>query len=263
MDGSDLQPLKSVVYLAVLREQNSRILREFAASYQSLRKFHPDVPVIVYHHNLLAAELDSLDRLENLRCIPIAVDGPERLSEQRYLELEAWNFPELLTRSAKIDALLLTPGDTLFLDTDTEVLASLGDCFNSDKPWMHLSEGRFVDHQRNLRGSLSEVPWQALGWQGDAERMQVYDSGSIYVPQAYKMHLYRAKELLWRMATSPADDRSDNPFDEQMAISIALQEATDYELSAIAPRVYHYWEEKYDKAGDWYGRVHGLDAATP
>ena len=76
--------------------------------------------------------------------------------------------------------------------------------------------------------------------------------------QACKHHLYLAKQLLWRQL-GPADQ---DQLDEQMALSIALQESVQYQLPEIAPRVYHYSREKRDKQGDWYQRVHGSPAAV-
>lgn len=263
MSSSVLPPLKSVAYLVVLREQNSQILNEFAASYESLRRFHPDLQVMVYHHHLMSSEIDYFNGLKNVMCFPIGIDCSGRFEENRYLELHGWSFPELYVLAAKIDVLLMTPGDTLFLDTDTEVLASLDECLDSDQPWMHKSEGRFVDHERDFSSLLDSVHWSTFGWKGDLEKLTVYNSGSIYVPQSFKHCLYGAKELLWAMAQLPGKDRGDNRLDEQLAVSVALQEAVDYQLQEIAPRVYHYRLEKYDKVGDWYHRVHGPESCSP
>ena len=254
MEDNALHPVKCVAYLVMLREQNSRILAEFAVSYKSLRRFHPDLPVVVYHHNLMGAELDYLEQLEGVRCVPIGLDAGRMFSEQRYREAEGWNFPELFALTAKIDAMLLTPGDTLFLDTDTEVVAPLDECLSSDTPWMHMAEGHPEGDTRDL---FAQIPWQAMGWRGDLRRMRIYDAGSIYVPQACKHHLYLAKQLLWSQLR-PADQ---DQLDEQMALSIALQESVQYQLPEIAPRVYHYSREKRDKQGDWYQRVHGFRGA--
>ena len=120
-----LPPLKSITYLVVLREQNPQILNEFLHSYRSLRRFHPDIPVLVYHENLTLEQLNFIRPLSGVMDFPIAVDCSGRFQPHRFRMKNGWGFPELYVLASKLDVLLLTPGDTLFLDTDTEVRAPL------------------------------------------------------------------------------------------------------------------------------------------
>lgn len=256
MRGESPTHTERVVYLVALRQQNSRILNEFAASLASLRRFHPDVPVTVYHSNVDAHTLEYFRGLPGVRPTPIGIDYSGRFAENNYLERHGWVFPELYVLAAKIDTLLLTPGNTLFLDTDTEVLAPLDDCFGSDVPWMYEFEGMFTDPDRNQKSVLEQVDFETFGWRGDPDRLAIYNSGAVYVPQRLKPELYKAKEFLWCLGQIPADERGDNRLDEQLALSVALQEAVGYEMRELAPRVYHYWLEKYEKFGEWYERVH-------
>lgn len=148
MSTRELPPLKSVAYTIVMRGSPSNLLNEFDASYRSLRRFHPDVQVMVYYHNLNALELEYCASLSGVMTFAIGVDpsAPQSVNQIH----------------AKLDALLLTPGDTLFLDTATEVFASLDECFRSELPWLH----------------------------------DVDDVSSLYVPESWTDHLYTAKMLL-------------------------------------------------------------------
>jgi hypothetical protein len=247
-----LPPLRSVAYLVVLREQNPHVLDELAHSFASLRRLHPDLPVLVYHDSLEPEQLEWLCALSGVIDMPIGVDRSGRFARNRYAERRGWTFPELHVLAAKIDVLLLTPGDTLFLDTDTEVRSSLCDVLEREQPAMYESEGLLVEHERDLRGVLAAIQWRNLGWQGDRARLAMFNSGAIWVPQRWKVCLYRAKELLWSLTTLPAAGRGDNRLDEQIALSIALQEACGGELGEVAPRVYHFWREKYESGARWY-----------
>ena len=80
----------------------------------------------------------------------------------------------------------------------------------------------------------------------------MYNTGSIWVPQSFKQHLYRAKEYMWSLVALPAHERGDNRLDEQIALSIALSEANEYAVSEVAPRVYHFWRERYENEPAWY-----------
>lgn len=247
-----LPPLATVAYLVVTGQQNPQILNELLHSFATLRRFHPDLPVVVYHQNLTAEQLGFVRRLRGVIDFPIAVDATGRYAEHGFRMKGGQRFPELRVLAAKIDVLLLTPGDTLFLDTDTEVRAPLDDVLASPVPWLHESEGLMRSHARGLRSVLAATNWQALGWRGDLDRLCMFNTGSIWVPQTFKHHLYRAKEYVWSLTALPAHERGDNRLDEQIAVSIALGEATEYVLGEVAPRVYHFWRERYENAPPWY-----------
>lgn len=247
-----LPPMCSVAYLVVLREQNPQVLNEFAHSFASLREHHPDVPVLVYHDNFDVEQIEWVCGLPGVMEMPIGVDRSGRFERNRYVERHGWVFPELHVLAAKIDVLLLTPGDTLLLDTDTEVRASLDGIFGSDLPCMYESEGLLATHDRDLRSVLRAIQWHNLGWRGDQKKLAMYNSGVVWVPQAMKLHLYKAKELLWSLTNVPATERGDNRLDEQIALSIALQEASGYRLREAVPAVYHYWREKHEARTRWY-----------
>ena len=250
------KPLKSVVYLLVQGQQNPSIFNEFAYSFQSLRRFHPDLPVFVYHQNLILGEILYLRALPGVMDFPVAVDSTGRFSRNLYKETYGWKFPELEVLASKIDVILLTPGDTLFLDTDTEVKMPLDSCLASGRPMLYESEGSFNDHERDFKNTLDSIDFRRFGWIGGAGDLEVYNTGAIYVPESYKVHLYKAKELLWALGRIPGKERGDNRLDEQVAISIALGKACGGRVEEIKPIVYHYWKEKYDKQGEWFKAVH-------
>ena len=238
--------LKSVAYLLVLREQNPQLLNEFVHSFESLRRFHPELTVLVYHENTTLEQVEYLRSLPGLIDVPIAVDRSGRYRPHCVVQNDGFRFPELFVLASKIDVLLLTPGDTLFLDTDTEVMSSLNEVLVSDMPWMHESEGLLVEHDRDWQDARERVGWDSFGWRGDPDRLLMFNSGSIWVPEVCKTELYKAKLLLWSLMSVDATTRGDNRLDEQYAISIALHEASGYAMREIAPRVDHYWRERYD-----------------
>lgn len=256
--GPALPPLTAVAYLVVTGQQNPQILNEFLHSFTTLRRFHPDIPVLLYHQNLTGEQLDFVRRLRGVLDFPIAVDATGRFPEHGFRMKSGHGFPELRVLASKVDVLLLTPGDTLFLDTDTEVRAPLDDVFASPVPWLHESEGLLREHDRELASLLAATNWTAMGWRGDLERLCMYNTGSIWVPQSFKQHLYRAKEYMWSLVAVPAQDRGDNRLDEQISLSIALSEATEYAVGEVAPRVYHFWRERYENEPAWY-----LERFTP
>ena len=108
------------------------------------------------------------------------------------------------------------------------------------------------DHERELDSVLAATNFAGYGWRGDLDRLRMFNSGSIWVPQDYKAHLYRAKEFLWSLVGLPAEQRGDNRLDEQLALSIALEEACDYSVQAVSPKVYHFWMERYENEPPWY-----------
>lgn len=255
-----LPPMRSVAYLVVLGEQNPQVVNEFAHSFASLRRHHPDVPVLVYHDNLQPEHLEWLRGL-GIMDTAIGVDRSGRFERNRYVERHGWVFPELHVLAAKIDVLLLTPGDTLLLDTDTEVRSSLDGIFATAVPCMYESEGLLATHDRDLHGVLAAIQWHNLGWRGDRQRLSMFNSGVVWVPQNLKVHLYKAKELLWSLTNVRATERGDNRLDEQIALSITLQEASDYQLREAVPAVYHYWREKHGAGERWYPEIFAAERA--
>ncbi len=240
-------PLESVSYLVVAGEQNVNILNEFFHSLASLRRFHPDIPVMVYHDNLEREHLEMIADQPNVMTFAIGVDRSGRFVPNNYKAKYGWKFPELHVLSCKLDCLLLTPGNNLFLDTDTEVLQPLDQIFASNEVWMHKDEGLLIEQERDFKGNvLNTINWDAWAWRCDRNQIRMYNSGTLFIPQAMKVHLYKAKEFMWTLAMLPADDRGDNRLDEQLAISIALQEATNYNIRVAEDLVEHYWLEKYE-----------------
>ncbi len=239
-------PLKSAVYLVVLREQNTQVLNECLHSMATLRRFHPQLPVFIYYDNLEPEHLEYLHAQPNVLTFPIGIDRTGKFVPNMYTQKYGWKFPELYVLAAKIDALLLTPGDTLFLDSDTEVKAPLSECLESRDVWMHEDEGRFVDHDRDFSTMFEQCNFGMLGWQGDREKLHMLNSGAVYVPEEYKLQLLRAKEFLWQLAQVDPEPRGDNRLDEQIAMSIAFQEATGHRVRCLDQVVDHYWLEKYE-----------------
>lgn len=249
MNGSGskpLPPIEAVAYVLILGEQNPHLLDEFYHSLLSLRRFHPELPVMVYHDGLDADQLAFITDLPYVMGFAAGVDRSERFARNRYDQRFGWTFPELFIHAIKIDVLLLTPGNTLYLDTDTEVIAPLDPVFGSANPWMHEDEGLLTQHDRDWTSVTEATNWQSMGWRGDPQQLRMFNAGAVYVPQAMKPEMYRAKEYLWALSAVPSGPRGDNRLDEQIAVSFALQEASDYSVSTLSPMIDHYWREKYE-----------------
>lgn len=245
-------PLVSAAYLVVMGEQNPHVLDEFVHSFASLREHHAELPVFVYHHGLSGAQLAFVRRLRGVVDFPIAPDRSGRFRSCGWMMKSGELFPSLGVLAAKIDVLLLTPGNTLFLDADTEVREPLDEVLLSEGPWMHACEGLMRAHERPLASMLAATPWAELGWCGDLDRLRMFNSGVVWVPEPFKRALFRAKEYLWHLLDLPAEERGDNRLDEQIAISIALEEASGYGVREVAPRVHHFWRERYEGEPAWY-----------
>jgi hypothetical protein len=245
-----LGPPVSVAYLVVQGGPNLRLFDEFLFSFASLRRHHPHLPVFVHHEDLQPGALRALGELPGVLPMRIAArQEAARFERNDYDRRYGWQFPELEILAAKIDVLLLTPGHTLLLDTDTEVLAPLDEVLRERRrPWMHDDEGLLAAQDgRDFSSVLGPRVWQAFGWRGDLARLRMLNSGAVFVPQHLKPALYQAKEYLWAMAGVPGHLRGDNRLDEQVALSVALQEAVpDYDVRTMPHLVDHYWREKYE-----------------
>ena len=98
-----------MAYLVVTGQQNPQILNELLHSYATLRRFHPDLPVLVYHQNLTAEQLSFVRRLRGVIDFPIAVDATGRFAEHGFKMKGGQRFPELRVLASKIDVLRKIP----------------------------------------------------------------------------------------------------------------------------------------------------------
>ncbi|MEM7198865.1 MAG: hypothetical protein AAF628_01265 [Planctomycetota bacterium] len=250
-DRAPYHPPTAAAYLVALGGPNPRLLDEFVFSFASLRQFHPELPVFVYHEGLPPEVEAFVHELPGTIPLRIAARQPGGFARNDYHRKYGWIFPELEILAAKIDVLLLTPGHTLLLDTDTEVHGALHEVLASETPWMHADEGLLAAQDgRDFSCVLGSEVWERFGWRGDLTRLRMLNSGTVWAPAPFKSELYRAKQYLWWMDQVPGELRGDNRLDEQVALSVALQEASgDGHVRSMAHLVDHYWLEKYEGPG--------------
>lgn len=136
--------------------------------------------------------------------------------------------------------------DICYVDLDTEFTPAMKNYkFDLNRPMFHKKEDILVN-VRHLGDFFNKKKMRVP----DTYRM--YNSGIIFVPKRKRQEIGRiAVGLILRFNSDPDDrDRICNRLDDQIAISIAVQNAYK-EINLMEDRVLHYWSSVIENNRYW------------
>mgnify|MGYP003133378941 CR=1 FL=1 len=225
-----------VIYMVVKRTDTDDLgfrfhtgptVDETLHSIRTLRNYHPDIRVYVYTDIPRLHLIPAWKELGDISFMPVGVEREEVLFPHENLwEKNKWQIPDLRLLFAKLDCMILHPGQALFLDSDTEVCAPLDEIFDSDDVWMHAKE--FLFRESTYKELLTTVSWPP--WGIDPNHVRDYwmiNSGVVWVPWRYRMLLLAAKRWMISNAYTHVGSSGSNRLKEQIALSCFFQAKTD------------------------------------
>jgi hypothetical protein len=248
-----------VIYLCVKRVDDDELgfrvhtgptVDETLHSIQTLRRFHPDIPVYIYTDTPSLWKLGIWKGLDPLYFMPIGVERgqPFMYPHENFWEHSKWQIPDLRILVAKLDTMLVHPGAFLFLDSDTEVVAPLDEIFQSDRPVMHAREYPLQNSAYDR--ALHMIDWSKYGiTPPQVAAMDMINSGVVWVPWKYRQHLYRVKRWLIQEAYTEVGGDGSNRLKEQLGLSVFLQALG--EVRTCEHLINHLWWRRSVSGKEW------------